>query len=61
MCPFHGVLWSVWNIAVARDVKEMSLFQGGIDEVKVIGICVNVNRFCGSFMELYGALQLPRM
>ena len=43
----------------------MSLFQGGIDEVrpwvKVIGICVNVNRVCGSFVELYGALQLPRM
>ena len=43
----------------------MSLLQGVIDEVrpwvKVIGICVNVNRFCVSFVELYGALQLPRM
>ena len=46
-------------------MKEMRSFQGVIDEVrpwvKVIGICVNVNRVCGSFMELYAALQLPRM
>ena len=33
----------------------MSLFQGGIDEVrpwaKVIGICVNVNRVCMWFFR----------
>ena len=48
----RGVLWSVWSVTVARDVKEMSLLQGVIDEVrpwiKVIGICVNVNQIIAS-------------
>ena len=42
----------------------MRLFQGGIDEVrpwvKVIGICVNVNRVCGSFVELYGSIAITK-